>query len=100
VVRRKLCIKAQFLGERHPNLPSVPTIVEFAQSPAEKQLFQLFANDGEIGKAILAPAGAPPSVVTILRRAFDTMTRDPEYIADADKLQLSAIPHPAKNCKS
>jgi hypothetical protein len=70
VVRRKLCIKAQFLGERHPDLPGVPTIVEFARNPAEKELFQLFANEGDIGKGILAPPGAPASVVTMLRRAL------------------------------
>jgi tripartite-type tricarboxylate transporter receptor subunit TctC len=51
-------------------------------------LFELFANEGDIGKAILAPPGTPANIVTMLRRAFDDMAKDPEYIADADKLQL------------
>jgi tripartite-type tricarboxylate transporter receptor subunit TctC len=85
---KKINIFVQFLMERHPDLPDVPTIVEFARTPEEKQLFQLFANEGDIGKAILAPPGLPQDVVTMFRRAFDAMANDPEYIADADKLQL------------
>jgi len=30
--------------------------------------------------------------VAVLRRAFDAMTKDPEYITDADKLQLERDP--------
>jgi len=89
---KKINFFVQFLGERHADLPDVPTIIEFARTPAEKQLFQLFANEGDIGKGILAPPGVPPSVVAVLRRAFDAMTKDPEYIADADKLQLERDP--------
>ena len=88
VDQKKINILVQFLNERHPDLPNVPTIVELARSPEEKQLFALFANDGEVGKAILAPPGVPAATVATLRRAFDTMTKDKDYLADADKLQL------------
>jgi tripartite-type tricarboxylate transporter receptor subunit TctC len=88
VEHKKINILVQFLNERHPDLPNVPTIVELARSPEEKQLFALFANDGEVGKAILAPPGVPATTVAMLRRAFDTMTKDRDYLADADKLQL------------
>jgi tripartite-type tricarboxylate transporter receptor subunit TctC len=85
---KKINIIVQFLTERHPDLPDVPTIVELARTPEEKQLFSLFANDGEVGKAVFAPPGLPPATVAIFRRAWDAMVKDPEYIADADKLQL------------
>jgi tripartite-type tricarboxylate transporter receptor subunit TctC len=88
VEQKKINIIVQFLTERHADLPNVPTIVELARSPEEKQLFALFANDGEVGKAILAPPGVPAATVAMLRRAFDTMTKDRDYLADADKLQL------------
>lgn len=88
VEQKKINFLVQFLTARHPDLPDVPTIVELARTPEEKQLFALFANDGEVGKAILAPPGVPPVTVAMLRRAFDAMAKDPDYIADADKLQL------------
>jgi tripartite-type tricarboxylate transporter receptor subunit TctC len=88
VKEKKINFLVQFLAKRHPDLPNVPTIVELARTPEEKQLFALFANDGEVGKAILLPPGVPAATVTVLRRAFDAMTKDPAYIADTDKLQL------------
>lgn len=88
VKEKKINFLVQFLTKRHPDLPDVPTIVELARTPEEKQLFSLFANDGEVGKAILAPPGVPPATVAVMRRAFDAMTKDRDYIADADKLQL------------
>ena len=36
--------------------------------------------------------GVPADRVTALRRAFDAMTKDPEYIADANKLKLTLGP--------
>ena len=59
-----------------------------ARTPDERQLFRLFSNEGDIGKAIMAPPDLPPATLTTLRRAFDAMARDPEFIADADRLQV------------
>jgi tripartite-type tricarboxylate transporter receptor subunit TctC len=88
----KISTLVQFMGERHPDLPNVPTIVELGRSDDEKQLFRLFANEGDIGKAILAPPDLPPATSATLRRAFDAMAQDPDYIADADKLQVERDP--------
>ncbi len=33
--------------------------MELGRTPDEKQLFRLFANEGDIGKAILAPPRLP-----------------------------------------
>jgi tripartite-type tricarboxylate transporter receptor subunit TctC len=90
IEQKKVSILVQFLTERHPDLPNVPSIVELARTAEEKQLFSLFANDGEVGKAVLAPPGVPPATVAMLRRAFDAMARDRDYLADVDKLQLEA----------
>ena len=84
---KKINILVQFLTTRHPDLPNVPTIVEFARTPEEKQLFSIFANDGEVGKAIFLPPGTPAPVVATMRRAFDAMVKDAAYIADATKLK-------------
>jgi len=88
----RISVLVQFMAERHPDLPNVPTIVELGRTPDEKQLFRLFANEGDIGKAILAPPGLPAPTLAMLRRAFDAMVQDPEYIADADKLQVERDP--------
>jgi len=85
---KKINFLVQFLTKRHEDLPNVPAIVELARTPEERQLFSLFANDGEVGKAVFAPPGVPAATVALFRRAWDAMIKDPEYVADADKLQL------------
>jgi tripartite-type tricarboxylate transporter receptor subunit TctC len=100
IEQRKINFLVQFLTERHADLPNVPTIVELARTPEEKQLFALFANDGEVGKAILAPPGMPPATVAMLRRAFDAMTKDRDCIADADKLQLETDSMPGERLQT
>jgi tripartite-type tricarboxylate transporter receptor subunit TctC len=100
VEQKKINFLVQFLTHRHPDLPNVPTIVELARTPEEKQLFSLFANDGEVGKAILAPPGVPAATVAVLRRAFDAMTKDRDYIADAAKLQLETDSLPGEQLQT
>jgi tripartite-type tricarboxylate transporter receptor subunit TctC len=87
---KKVNFLVQFLASRHEDLPDVPAIVELARTPEEKQLFALFANDGEVGKAILLPPGVPAPVVAAMRKAFMAMTKDPAYIADTEKLKLES----------
>ena len=53
-----------------------------------------------MGKSILAPPGLPASTLTILRQAFDAMTRDPEFIADADKIQAELDPMPGEKLQA
>jgi tripartite-type tricarboxylate transporter receptor subunit TctC len=94
---RKVNIIVQFVAERHPDLPNVPTMVDMARTSEERQLFRLFSNEGDIGKAIMAPPDLPPATLTTLRRAFDAMARDPEFIADADRLQVERESMPGEN---
>jgi tripartite-type tricarboxylate transporter receptor subunit TctC len=87
IKEKKISFLVQFLAKRHPDLPDVPTIVEFGRTDEEKHLLSLFANDGEIGKAIFLPPDVPAPIVTTMRKAFDDMVKDPNYIAETDKLQ-------------
>jgi tripartite-type tricarboxylate transporter receptor subunit TctC len=88
LAEKKVNFLVQFLASRHPDLPNVPAIVELARTPEEKQLFALFANDGEVGKTVFLPPGVPAATVTTMRRAFDAMMKDKEFLADADKIKL------------
>lgn len=76
----------QYLSERGPELPDVPALGELGGTPEAKQLLGLYANTSAIGRSFFAPPGLPPTVVKTLRDAFAAMSRDAEFIADAQQI--------------
>jgi tripartite-type tricarboxylate transporter receptor subunit TctC len=89
---KKISIIVQYALKRHPELPEVPTVVELARNDEERAILSAVMNATEVGTAFMTTPGAPPERVTALRRAFDAMTKDPEFIADAKKLRLTLGP--------
>lgn len=81
-------ILVQYMEGRHPDLPDVPSIAELASTEEQRQIIRLFTNEAELGKALFVPPGVPAETVAMLRRAFDAMSADPEYVADAKKLNI------------
>ena len=82
----------QFNETKHKTLPTVPTIFEVLKSDQEKQAINFLIASEEIGRPIIAPLGVPADRVAILRKAFDSMMKDPEFIAAAEKLNMEMDP--------
>jgi tripartite-type tricarboxylate transporter receptor subunit TctC len=74
--------------KRHRLLPNVPALPELAQSDEGRQVLYAAASTGEIGRSILTTPGVPPERLAALRSAFDTMLRDPDFIAACEKRNL------------
>src|SRR5206468_3489823 len=60
--------------------------------PVKKQVLQLILIRQEPGRPVAAPPGVPADRLDVLRRAFDETMKDPEFLAEADKLQLEIEP--------
>ena len=88
----KINIIVQYALKRHPELPDVPTAVELGRNAEEKAILAAVMNATEVGTAFMTTPGAPADRVTALRRAFDAMTKDPEYIEEANKMKLTLGP--------
>lgn len=85
---KKVGILVQYSLVRDPNFPSVPTMIEFAQSPEQKAVLTLFAATTDIGRPLVAPPGVESSRLGILRAAFTSMTNAAEFRADAAKRRI------------
>ena len=85
-------IIVQFALKRHPELPDVPTAVELARNDEERQVLSAIMNASEVGTAFFTTPGIPPERLAALRHAFDETVKDPEFLAEAEKVRLGVSP--------
>ena len=72
-----------------PDLPKdLPYIGKFVKTIEQKELLDIFGASGDLGRPIIVSKQVPADRVKILRDAFDATMKDPEFLADAKKMQL------------
>jgi tripartite-type tricarboxylate transporter receptor subunit TctC len=89
---KKIIPIVQYSGERHPELPNLPTVLEVARTQEQREVFGLLTTGSDIGRSLSMPPGVPAARVALMRKAFIEMTRDPQMIAEAQKLKLDLDP--------
>ncbi len=97
---KKINIVVQFALKKHPELSDVPTVVELARNDEERAILRAVMNATEIGTAFFTTPGAPADRVAALRRAFDATVKDPEFLAEAARTQLTIGPLPGEELQS
>lgn len=75
----------QMTATRQPDLPNIPTIVEFGRTKAEKAFLAIIAAGGAIGRTMAGPPGMPKYLVAAWRKAFTATVNDPAFKADVAK---------------
>jgi tripartite-type tricarboxylate transporter receptor subunit TctC len=89
---KTITVLVQLSLNKHPDLPDVPLVMEFAKTEEQKQIFRLIFARQVMGRPFLAPPGLPKDRAEALRRAFDDTMKDPEFLADATRTQLEITP--------
>jgi len=79
-------------AQRTSQLPDVPAITEFAHNDLDRTVLRLLGSVTDIGFTIMAPPGVPADRTAALREAFREMVRDPDFIAEAQKIGLNPEP--------
>lgn len=87
IEKRFVRLLATSRNKRDSRLPEVPTIEELAPPERKGLLTALYAAEN-IGRSIVLPPGVPPERVKVLRDAFAAMTKDPQFLREADKIGL------------
>ncbi len=76
-----------------PDLPKgVPYSVEIAPSNRDRAIIKLLVASGQVGRPFIASAAVPTERVRILRDAFNATVKDPQFIAELQKLRLPHSP--------
>jgi tripartite-type tricarboxylate transporter receptor subunit TctC len=70
----------------------VPEIWKYVISEEDRKVVELVASQQVFMRFFVAPPATPPAQVGMLRTAFDQTMKDPEFLSDAERLQLSIKP--------
>jgi tripartite-type tricarboxylate transporter receptor subunit TctC len=92
-IREKLLNVIVQMGlDKLADLPTVPAALDLVSDPVKKQVLTLILIRQEPGRPVAAPPGVPADRLAALRRAFDLTMKDPDFAAEAEKLQLEIEP--------
>jgi len=89
---KTVSIFVQFAIKRHPELADIPTAVDLARNDEERQVLSAIMAASEIGTAFFTTPGLPADRLSALRHAFDDTMKDPEFLDEARKTNLTIGP--------
>lgn len=92
ILEKKVNIIAQIALDPHPDLPHVVNAYDRVTDPHQRQVVELLLTNQEIGRPIVAPPAVPDDRLAALRAAFMATMKDPEFLADAKRLNLEIDP--------
>lgn len=85
---KEIKIITQFGFKPHPELPDVPLFIDLAQNADDRQVIELMLARQETAKPYFGPPDIPADRLAILRNAFDATIKDPDYLAEAERLGM------------
>jgi tripartite-type tricarboxylate transporter receptor subunit TctC len=77
---------------RWPRMPDVPTARELAENPQDRAMFELVELPFRVTYPYVMPPNVPAERAAIMQKAFMQTFADPEYLAEASKLDLDVSP--------
>jgi tripartite-type tricarboxylate transporter receptor subunit TctC len=84
----KLRIIMQAEETRMPELPDVPSAFDSAKTEEQRQFMRFVFSSVEFGRPYVFPPDVPKERVDLMRRAIAEAAKDPELIAEAERLKL------------
>lgn len=85
LAQNKIRIVIQMAMQKHPELLSVPNILDLVTDQESRSALEYLYATQEMGRPFLAPPLVPADRVAALRKAFDETMTDPIFLEDARK---------------
>lgn len=89
---KKINIVLQLGLQKFDGLPNVPSVMDLPATPQNKAALKLIVSRQSIARPFAAPPGLPPERLQALRAAFDATMKDPQFLAEAKRLNLEVRP--------
>jgi tripartite-type tricarboxylate transporter receptor subunit TctC len=89
---KKINLIVQAAFKKEPEMAAVPLIVDQTKDSEKLQILKLFLAAQEMARPFAVPPGVPEDRKAALIAAFDATMKDPEFLAEATKLNLDVNP--------
>jgi tripartite-type tricarboxylate transporter receptor subunit TctC len=70
----------------------VPELWKYVKNDDDRKVIELIVSQQIVGRPYVAPPGMAADRLKVLRDAFSATFKDPQYIADADKMRIDIEP--------
>ena len=92
ITEKKVTLIVQYSLTKHPDLPNVPLITEFAKTAIDQQVMKILMTPNLLGYPFAAPPGLSPEVKQMLLTAFDNVWKDSVLRQEAGKMGFAIDP--------
>ncbi|MGE5538830.1 MAG: Bug family tripartite tricarboxylate transporter substrate binding protein [Gemmatimonas sp.] len=93
---KKVSFLFQVGGVREPSLPDVPLMSDLGKTDEQNLIMRVLSAPVSLGRPYLTTPGVPEDRVAALRAGFAATLKDPEFLAEAQKLKFDLRPMDAE----
>lgn len=86
-------IVAQGMKKPLKEIAKVPRMIDFAKTEEQKKIVEIVIHSlNEFSRPFVVPPGTPKDRVDLLRKAFEEMLKDPDFLSEVEKMKVSLDP--------
>jgi hypothetical protein len=85
---KQITLLMQGALQKEPELGNLPSALDFIKNDADRKVMELHFTQKKAARPLVAPPEVPAERIALLRKAFEDLAKDKEFLAEADKLKL------------
>jgi tripartite-type tricarboxylate transporter receptor subunit TctC len=89
---KKINLLMQIGSKRDADFKDLPLMTDLATNAEYKRILAIYSGDVALGRSFITTEGVPADRLAALRKAFDETVRDPEFLADATRINMPIKP--------
>ena len=85
---KQITLLMQGALKNEPELGALPNALDFIKNDADRKVLELHFTQKTAARPLVTPPEVPPERVALLRKAFEALAQDKEFLAEMDKAKM------------
>jgi hypothetical protein len=96
IADKQVTLLMQGALKNEPELGALPNALDFIKNDSDRKVMQLHFTQKTAARPLVTPPGVPEERVALLRKAFEMLAQDKEFLAEMDKakMEFDFVPGP------